>query len=197
VNFLLSFSRAIDAVSVRIGHIVMWLVLAAVLISAYNAIVRKALNISSNAYLEIQWYLFSAVFLLGAGYTLLRNEHVRIDAVSHRWSRQTQVKIDLVGMIVFLLPLCWWVVSMSLPLVIRAFQLGEVSTNAGGLIRWPVYAMMPLGFTLLGIQVLSEIIKRIAFLQGRGPDPAITGKEKSDEERLLEAMKQTTGEQVR
>jgi TRAP-type mannitol/chloroaromatic compound transport system permease small subunit len=197
VKLLLSISRAIDAASTRIGHLVMWLVLAAVLISAYNAIVRKAFNMGSNAYLEIQWYLFSAVFLLGAGYTLLRNEHVRIDAVSHRWSRATQVKIDLVGMIVFLLPLCWWIVSMSMPLVIRAYQLGEVSTNAGGLIRWPVYAMMPLGFSLLGIQVFSEIIKRIAFLKGVGPDPAITGKERSDEERLLEAMRKAAVEQTR
>jgi TRAP-type mannitol/chloroaromatic compound transport system permease small subunit len=189
VKYLLTLSRAIDVISVRIGHLVMWLVLAAVLISAYNAIVRKAFNIGSNAYLEIQWYLFSAVFLVGAGYTLLRNEHVRIDALSHRWSRKTQVTIDIVGMLLFLLPLCWWIVSMSLPLTIRAYQIGEVSTNAGGLIRWPVYAMMPLGFTLLGVQVVSEVIKRIAFLQGLIPDPAITAREKTPEERLLEEMR--------
>jgi len=125
MKHLLTVSRAIDAVSIRIGHIVMWLVLAAVLISATNAIIRKAFNYSSNAYLEIQWYLFAAVFLLGAGYTLLRNEHVRIDAVSHRWPRRTQVLIDVVGMAVFLLPLCWWIISMSLPLVSRAYQIGR------------------------------------------------------------------------
>lgn len=189
MKFLLSVSRAIDAVSNRIGHLVMWLVLGAVLISAGNAAVRKAFNVSSNAYLEIQWYLFSAVFLLGAGYTLLRNEHVRIDALSHRWSRRTQVKVDIVGMVVFLLPLCWWIVSMSWPLVVRAWELGEVSSNAGGLIRWPVYALMPVGFALLGLQVLSELIKRIAFLMGIAPDPAIGAREKTDEERLLEQMR--------
>jgi TRAP-type mannitol/chloroaromatic compound transport system permease small subunit len=197
MKHLLSVSRAIDAVSIRIGHVVMWLVLGAVLISAGNAVVRKAFNYSSNAYLEIQWYLFAAVFLLGAGYTLLRNEHVRIDALSHRWPRRTQVLIDVVGMAVFLLPLCWWIISMSLPLVIRAYQLGEVSTNAGGLIRWPVYAMMPLGFALLSIQVVSELIKRIAFLRGLGPDPAITGKEKSGEELLLEDLRREAERQQR
>lgn len=186
MKFLLSVSRAIDAVSSRIGYLVMWLVLGAVLISAANAAVRKAFNVSSNAYLEIQWYLFSAVFLLGAGYTLLRNEHVRIDALSHRWSRRTQVKVDIAGMLIFLLPLCWWIVSMSWPLVVRAWELGEVSSNAGGLIRWPVYALMPLGFTLLGLQVVSELIKRVAFLRGLAPDPAIGAREKTDEERLLE-----------
>jgi TRAP-type mannitol/chloroaromatic compound transport system permease small subunit len=189
VKFLLSLSRAIDAVSKVVGHAVMWLVLAAVLISAGNAIMRKAFNISSNAYLEIQWYLFSAVFLLGAGYTLLRNEHVRIDAISHRWSRRTQVWIDVIGMLLFLLPLCWWIVSMSWPVTIRAYQIGEMSSNAGGLIRWPVYALMPLGFTLLAIQVVSELIKRIAFLRGLTPDPAITAKEKTPEELLLEEMR--------
>jgi len=197
VNFLLSLSRAIDAVSKRVGHAVMWLVLAAVLISAGNAIMRKAFNISSNAYLEIQWYLFSAVFLLGAGYTLLRNEHVRIDAISHRWSRRTQVWIDVIGMLLFLLPLCWWIVSMSWPITIRAYRIGEMSTNAGGLIRWPVYALMPLGFSLLAIQVVSELIKRIAFLKGLAPDPAITAKEKTAEELLLEEMRKQDEERAR
>ena len=197
MNFLLSLSRAIDAVSKRVGHAVMWLVLAAVLISAGNAIMRKAFNISSNAYLEIQWYLFSAVFLLGAGYTLLRNEHVRIDAISHRWSRRTQVWIDVIGMLLFLLPLCWWIVSMSWPITIRAYRIGEMSTNAGGLIRWPVYALMPLGFSLLAIQVVSELIKRIAFLKGLAPDPAITAKEKTAEELLLEEMRKQDEERAR
>ncbi len=197
MNFLLSLSRAIDAVSKRVGHAVMWLVLAAVLISAGNAIMRKAFNISSNAYLEIQWYLFSAVFLLGAGYTLLRNEHVRIDAISHRWSRRTQVWIDVIGMLLFLLPLCWWIVSMSWPITIRAYRIGEMSTNAGGLIRWPVYALMPLGFSLLAIQVVSELIKRIAFLKGLAPDPAITAKEKTAEELLLEGMRKQDEERAR
>jgi len=175
----------------------MWLVLAAVLISTANAISRKAFNFSSNAYLEIQWYLFSAVFLIGAGYTLLRNEHVRIDAVSQRWSRRTQVLVDIVGIVAFLLPLCCWIISMSLPLAIRAFEAGEVSTNAGGLIRWPVYALIPLGFALLAIQAFSEVIKRIAFLRGLGPDCPISGKEQSDEEALLEDLRKEVEEQRR
>lgn len=186
---LLRACRAIDAASDRIGHIVMWLVLAATLISAGNAIVRKAFSTSSNAWLEIQWYLFSAVFLLGAGYTLLKNEHVRIDVLAQRFSRRTQVLIDVVGIVVFVLPLCVWVITISWPIVTQAIATGEMSSNAGGLIRWPAYALMPLGFGLLALQALSELIKRIAFLRGLGPDPAVVSKDKSDEERLLEELR--------
>ncbi len=187
---LLALCRAIDAINERIGRAVLWLVLASTLISAGNAVVRKAFNASSNAYLEIQWYLFAAVFLLAAGYTLLHNEHVRIDAVSQRWSRRTQIWVDVVGLLVFVLPLCAWVVIQSWPLVARAYTSGEVSTNAGGLIRWPVYALMPAGFLLLGLQAFSELVKRIAFLRGAGPDPvAATAKDQTDEERLLEALR--------
>ena len=184
----------IDRLNARVGQIVLWLILVCTLISAVNAIVRKAFNMSSNAYLEIQWYLFAAVFLLGAGYTLLKDEHVRIDALSQRFSRRTQVKIDVIGLLVFLLPLCGWVMVQSWPLVTQACASGEVSTNAGGLIRWPVYALIPLGFLLLGLQAFSELIKRLAFLVGAGPDPALAVAEKKAEEKLLDDLRARHGE---
>jgi TRAP-type mannitol/chloroaromatic compound transport system permease small subunit len=189
VNFLLKLCRAIDALNDRVGRIVMWLVLAAVLVSAVNASVRKAFSVSSNAYLELQWYLFSAVFLLGAGYTLLKNEHVRIDAVSGRWTRRTQVWVDVVGIIVFLLPLCAWVVWMSWPVFELAYTSGERSSNAGGLIRWPAYLLLPVGFALLGLQALSELVKRLAYLQGVGPDPAEVVRQRAAEDVLAEALR--------
>jgi TRAP-type mannitol/chloroaromatic compound transport system permease small subunit len=183
-------SRAIDRFSEFIGRWVAWLVLAAVLISAANAIVRKAFNTSSNAYLEIQWYLFAAVFLLAAGYTMLRQGHVKIDVISGRFSKRTQIWIDVIGLVFFVFPLVWTVIHLSVPLVIRAYVMNEYSSNAGGLIRWPVFALLPLGFLFLGIQALSELIKRIAFLRGVGPDPTLKAGEKSDEEQLAEFLKQ-------
>jgi TRAP-type mannitol/chloroaromatic compound transport system permease small subunit len=189
LNALLRICRTIDALNDRIGRIIMWLVLAAVLVSTVNASVRKAFSISSNAYLELQWYLFSAVFLLGAGYTLLKNEHVRIDAVSGRWSRRTQVWVDVVGIVVFLLPLCVWVVSMSWPLVVRSYVGGEMSSNAGGLIRWPVYVLLPIGFVLLGLQAFSELVKRVAWLKGLGPDPAEVVRQRAAEDVLAEELR--------
>src|SRR4029078_9864602 len=135
------------------------LLLGAVLISATNAAVRKAFNFSSNAYLEIQWYLFAAVFLLAAGYTLMRQEHVRIDVISGRFSKRTQIWIDIVGLAFFVLPLVYTVVHLSLPLAIRSYVMNEYSSNAGGLIRWPVFALLPLGFLLLGIQAISQLTK--------------------------------------
>lgn len=186
---MLGLSRAIDRFSEFVGRTLMWLVLVMTLISAANAAVRKVFNVSSNAYLEIQWYLFAAIFLLAAGYTLLRQEHVRIDVVLSRWSRRTQVKIELFGTLFFLLPLCVLVVWLVWPLVAIAYASGEISGNAGGLIRWPVYALVPLGFLLLGLQGVSEAIKRIAFLQGRGPDPGIKPREKSAEEELADEIR--------
>ena len=191
---LLTLSSLIDRLNARVGQIVLWLILLCTLISALNAVVRKAFNMSSNAYLEIQWYLFAGVFLLGAGYTLLKDEHVRIDALSQRFSRRTQVKIDVVGLAVFLLPLCGWVIVQAWPLVSQAFASGEVSTNAGGLIRWPVYALIPAGFLLLALQALSELIKRVAFLTGAGPDPALSVAEKKAEEKLLDELRARHGE---
>jgi TRAP-type mannitol/chloroaromatic compound transport system permease small subunit len=187
---LLTLSRLIDRGTEWVGRWVAWLVLAAVLISALNATVRKAFNTSSNAYLEIQWYLFAAVFLLAAGYTLLRQEHVKIDVISGRFSKRTQIWIDIIGLACFVLPLVWTVIHLSLPLAIRAYEMNEYSSNAGGLIRWPVFALLPLGFLLLGVQAVSELIKRIAFLRGLIPDPTQKGKAKSAEEELAEFLLQ-------
>jgi TRAP-type mannitol/chloroaromatic compound transport system permease small subunit len=187
---LLLLSRWIDRLSEFVGRWVAWLVLAAVLISAGNAIVRKAFNYSSNGLLEIQWYLFAAVFLLAAGYTLLRQEHVRIDVISGRFSKRTQIWIDIVGLAVFLVPFVVVVTRLVMPLVIRAYDTGEMSSNAGGLIRWPVFALLPIGLTLLGIQAVSELIKRVAFLKGLIPDPTRKQGTKTPEEELAEFLLQ-------
>ncbi len=187
---LLQLSRLIDRMSELIGKSVAWLVLAAVLISALNAAVRKAFNTSSNAYLEIQWYLFAAVFLLAAGYTMLRQEHVKIDVISGRFTKRTQVWIDIIGLAFFVLPLVYTVVHLSLPLAIRSYVMNEYSSNAGGLIRWPVFALLPLGFLLLGVQAISELIKRIAFLKGLVPDPTQKPQGKTAEEELADFLKQ-------
>jgi TRAP-type mannitol/chloroaromatic compound transport system permease small subunit len=188
VSALLSLSRAIDRLSEFVGRAVAWLVLAAVLISAANAVVRKAFNTSSNAFLEIQWYLFAGVFLLAAGYTMLRQEHVKIDVILHRFSKRTQIKVEIFGIVVFLFPLVYTVVALVWPLVMRAYVSGEMSQNAGGLVRWPVFAIVPIGFTLLGLQGVSELIKRIAFLQGLAPDPTRKVQQKTAEEQLAEEI---------
>ncbi len=171
MKFLLLFSRAVDAMNGAIGKLVMWFILAATLISAGNAISRYAFSISSNAFLEIQWYLFGAVFLLGGGYAFLRNAHVRIDVVSSRLSARTRNWIDVIGIVVFLLPLSYMMAKMGWPVFERAWQGGEMSSNAGGLIRWPAYLLIPVGFILLGLQGLSELVKRLNFLFAGGPDP--------------------------
>ncbi len=186
---LLKLSRLIDAISEFVGRWVAWLILAAVLISAGNAAVRKAFDTSSNAWLEIQWYLFAAVFLLAAGYTLLRQEHVRIDVILGRFSKRTQIKIEAVCLVVFLFPFCIEVIGLVLPLVIKAYQTGEMSSNAGGLIRWPVFAMVPLGFALLLMQAVSELIKRMAYLQGLIDDPTKKKQAKTPEEELAEFVR--------
>ena len=187
---LLNLSRMIDRLSEWVGRWVAWLVLAAVLISAANAITRKAFNYSSNAFLEIQWYLFAAVFMLAAGYTLLRQEHVKIDVVSGHLSKRAQIWIDIIGICVFLLPFVYMIIKLAMPLVINAIVTGEVSSNAGGLIRWPVFALLPLGMLLLGIQAISELIKRIAFLQGLIPDPSKKQGAKTPEQELAEFLLQ-------
>ena len=188
MSFLLSLSRLIDRMSEFIGRWIAWLVLAAVLISAVNAIVRKTFDMSSNAFLEIQWYLFAAVFLLAAGYTLMRQEHVRIDVILSRFSKRTQIWIDIFGLCFFLMPFVIIVIDLSWPLVARAYESGEMSNNAGGLIRWPVFALLPLGMALLGLQGLSELIKRFAFLRGLIPDPTLRGQAKTTEEELAEFL---------
>lgn len=187
---LLRLSRLIDAINEFVGRNVAWLVLAMVLISATNAVARKLFAASSNAFLEIQWYLFAAVFLLAAGYTLLRQEHVRIDVVLGRFQRRTQVVVESVCILLFLLPFGFIVIDLVLPLVVKAYETNEMSSNAGGLIRWPVYALVPAGFALLMAQGVSEFIKRIAFLRGLAPDPGRRGKDKSDEEELAAFLRE-------
>jgi len=171
LRFLLSISRFIDGLNERIGKSVYWLVLAMVLISAANAIVRKVFNYSSNAFLEAQWYLFSAVFLLAAGYTLLRNEHVRIDVIAGRLSPRGQAWIDIFGTVFFLLPMATLIMWLSWPVFVQMYVHHEISGSAGGLVLWPARLLLPVGFALLVLQGISELIKRIAFLSGAGPDP--------------------------
>jgi TRAP-type mannitol/chloroaromatic compound transport system permease small subunit len=166
VQALLAASRAIDAVTGFIGHHLRWLVLATVLVSAVNAVVRKLFDVSSNAWLELQWYLYGAVFLLAAAYVLQRNGHVRIDVVSSRLSERTRQWIDLFCHVLMLLPLVLIMIWLCWPFVIESYRSGEVSSNAGGLIVWPSKLFILLGFALLLLQAISEIIKRIGFLTG-------------------------------
>ncbi|HQR98429.1 MULTISPECIES: TRAP transporter small permease subunit [unclassified Polaromonas] len=186
---LLKFSNAVDWVNAQIGKYVIWLILASTVISAVNAVIRKAFNMSSNAYLEVQWYLFAAAFLLAAGYTLLHGEHVKIDVVSSKLSKRGQIWIDIIGFSVFLTPVCLTILYYGIPFFLQGYRSGEVSANAGGLIRWPVYAMIPLGFGLLLLQGWSELIKRIAFLKGLIEDPTAKKVEKTAEEELAEAIR--------
>jgi TRAP-type mannitol/chloroaromatic compound transport system permease small subunit len=195
VSSLLSLSRLIDRLNERIGHAFYWLVLATVLISAANAVVRKVFNYSSNAFLEIQWYLFSLLFLFLAGYTLLRNEHVRIDVIAGRLSKRAQTWIDILGTLFFLLPMAILLAWLAWPVFVEAFERHEISTNAGGLIIWPARLIVPIGFALLALQGLSELIKRIAFLQGLIPDPSEKHAEKTLEEQLAEEIVQARGDQ--
>ena len=181
---LLRLSQGIDWLNERVGRLVLWLVLIAALISAGNAVIRKVFDMSSNAWLEIQWYLFSAIFLLCAGYTLLRNEHVRIDVFLHRLSGRAQNWIDIFGLVFFLLPASVLIMWLAWPLVVNAYVSGEMSQNAGGLIRWPVFALLPAGFFLLTLQGISELIKRIAYLKGLIDNPMAHKGAKSAEEEL-------------
>ena len=186
---LLRLSRAIDWLNSQVGKYVLWLILASTVISGVNAVVRKVFNYSSNAFLEVQWYLFAAAFLLAAGYTLLQGEHVKVDVVSSRLSKRAQIWIDILGFGLFLTPVCLAVLWYGVPFFVQGYQSGEMSSNAGGLIRWPVYAMIPLGFTLLLLQGWSELIKRLAFLQGLIDDPTAKKTEKTAEEELAESIR--------
>lgn len=186
---LLKFSRAVDWLNGVVGRWVIWLILASTVISGVNAVVRKAFNISSNAYLEVQWYLFAAAFLLAAGYTLLNGEHVKIDVFYARMSRRTQNRVDIFGFVFFLLPVCLAILWYGTPFFLQGWRSNEMSSNAGGLVRWPVYLMIPLGFTLLLLQGLSELIKRIAFAKGLIEDPAHKKLARSAEEELAEEIR--------
>ena len=196
MSSLLSLSRLIDRLNERIGQLFYWLILLTVLISAANAVVRKIFNYSSNGLLEIQWYLFSAIFLFLAGYTLLRNEHVRIDVIAGRLSKRAQTWIDILGTLFFLLPMALLVMWLSWPVFVDAFQRNEVSTNAGGLIVWPARLLVPLGFALLVAQGVSELIKRVAFLKGMIPDPSEKHIVKTAEEELAEDILRARGEKA-
>ena len=186
---LLALSRAIDRLNAFIGKYSIWLIFAATFISAANAIVRKVFDTSSNGFLEVQWYLFAWSFLIAAGYTLLHREHVRIDVINSRLSKKVQVWIDILGFSLFLTPLCLTILWLSTPVVLQMYQSGEMSGNPGGLIRWPVWAAIPVGITLLMLQGWSELIKRIAFLTGNGPDPMGKLADKSAEEELAQALR--------
>jgi len=194
VKTLLRLSGLIDALNERVGRLTYWLILVMVLVSAGNASVRYAFDRSSNAWLEIQWYLFSAVFLLGAGYTLLHNQHVRIDVISGRLSKRARAWIDVLGTLFFLLPMAIAIMWMSWPVFVQAYELHEESSNAGGLIVWPARLMVPVGFVLLVLQGISELIKRVAFLRGLIPDPSEKNEGPSLEEQLAEALRKERGE---
>lgn len=166
MNALLKFARLIDTMTEAIGKTVGWLILVAVIICATNALMRYTFSMSSNAWLEIQWYLFAAVFMLAAAYTLRKNEHVRIDVITGHFSPRAQAWIDILGSLFFLLPLCLLMLDFSIPYALKSMQSQEMSQNAGGLIVWPARLLIPTGFALLTLQACSELIKRIAFLLG-------------------------------
>jgi TRAP-type mannitol/chloroaromatic compound transport system permease small subunit len=168
---LLGLCSAIDALNTQVARAAKWLVLASILISAVNAVMRKLFSLSSNAYLEAQWYLFSAVFLLTAAYTLLRGEHVKIDLIYAHLRRRTQVMVEILGTLFFLLPFSIVTIYLSLPVALAKFASGEVSINNEGLPLWPAWILIPIGFSLLALQGLSEVVKRAAFLAGAAPDP--------------------------
>jgi len=190
VGVLLKLSGAIDRVNELLGKLIGLLVLASVVISSGNAILRKAFDIGSNAWLEIQWYLFAGVFMLGVGYVMLKNGHVRIDFISSKLSRRTNAIIDAIGIVIFTIPLALIMIDLGWPLFYRAWQTGEMSQNAGGLIRWPVLMLLPLGFAILCAQAISELIKRIAFLTGHRDQPFSVEHDKTAEEELIEELAQ-------
>lgn len=188
MNALLSFARFIDNLNKRVGRAVTWLVLLAVLVSATNATVRKIFHISSNAWLELQWYLFGAVFLFAAGYTLLKNEHVRVDILATKFSRRAQLWAEIIGVIFFLFPFSILIMWLSWPFFLDSFVNFEQSSNAGGLIRWPAKLLIPIGFALLVLAGVSHLIKCIGCLKGLCPDPREVHKGKSAEEELAEEI---------
>ena len=193
---MLALSRGIDWLNTRIGRTVYWLVLVVVLISAGNALMRYTFDISSNAWLELQWYMFSAIFLFCAPYTLLNTEMVRIDVVAGRLSKRTQMIIEVIGILFFLLPMALGLMYMSWPVFMQALERHEVSQNAGGLIIWPARLMVPIGFFLLALQGVSQLIKTVAFMQGKAPDPTERGEHKSAEQLLAEEIARMRGDQA-
>ena len=197
MNLLLAWAHKIDAINLVVGKFTGWLIFLTTLISAGNALVRKIFDTSSNALLEVQWYLFAGVFLLGAGYGLLKNSHVRIDFISSRLTDRARNWMDFWGILLVLSPFCVLSIILSWPLFTQALASGEMSQNAGGLIRWPAYALIPIGFALLLVQGFSEAVKRLAFLKGMGPDVLHSEDAQSDDQKRaaeLEQMAQPQGD---
>jgi TRAP-type mannitol/chloroaromatic compound transport system permease small subunit len=188
VQALLKVSNWIDALNNLVGRWASWLTLIAVLVSSGNATVRYLFDNSSNAWLELQWYLFTAVVMLCGGYALLHHQHVRIDVVYHRFTRRTQLYIDVFGTLFFLLPMAILIMVLSWPVFVNAYVHNEMSSNAGGLAIWPARVLFPVGFLLLSLQGISELIKRIAILQGKIPDHALEHTEPTPEEELARAI---------
>lgn len=171
MNALFALSRAIDALNEKAGRLAFWLVLASCLISTFNALARYGFGVSSNAWLELQWYMFALIFLLGAGYTLKHNGHVRIDILYGRFSSRARAWIDLLGTALFLLPVSLLILWLSWPMFLESFRINETSPDAGGLLRWPIKFAIPFGFALLSLQGVSELIKRVALLNGHEAFP--------------------------
>ena len=199
MGVLLALSRVIDAINFRIGKTLSWLILAAVVVSAVNAIVRKLFDTSSNSWLELQWVLFGAVFLIVASWTLLENEHIRIDIVNSLFSQRTRNIIDVIGHAFFLLPLTVVMIITSYPFVTKSVLLNEQSMNAGGLPQWPAKMLILIGFVCLFFQALSELIKRIAVMRGIIPDPyhtagGLRAAAEAEVERLLAEAKAAEAE---
>ena len=197
MGILMRLAALIDVLNERVGKAVYWLVLVAVLVSAGNAIIRKVFNVSSNAWLELQWYLFSAIFLLCAGYTLLHNGHVRIDVIAGKVSPKAQAWIDILGTLFFLLPMTLMLTWMSWPYFVHSFQNMEISGSAGGLIFWPARLLLPAGFGLLALQGFSEMVKRIAFVTGKGPDPIPRHDHNAEAELVEEIRKMAQSKEAR
>jgi len=197
VTLLLKLSKLIDWLNERVGKGAFWLILIMAIISAGNATYRFIFDDSSNGMLEIQWYLFAAVFLLCSPYTLLKNEHVRIDVISGKFGPRGLAVIDIVGTLFFLLPMVITVLWLSIPLVAESYRITEYSANAGGLLRWPVKALLPIGFALLALQGVSELIKRIAYLAGMIDDPNSKAKGPTAEEELAAAIAATKAKEAK
>lgn len=188
MNFFLCISAWIDKLNTTVGRAVTWLVLIVSIISAGNAVMRKVFNMSSNAWLELQWYLFGAIFLLASGYTFLRNEHVRVDVLSQKLSKKTQIYIEIFGVIFFLLPAACLVFWLSIPYFYQSFITGELSSNTAGLIRWPAKLLIPIGFGLLILSGISHLIKCIGYLRGICANPMEVNANKSAEEALADEI---------
>ena len=187
---LLPVTRVIDAITTWLGKRIAWLILAAVIVSALNAIVRKTFDTSSNSWLELQWILFSVVFLLCSPWTLLANEHIRIDIVNNMFPKRVRDSIDVIGHLFFLMPFAIVMIITGIPFFLRSVEINEQSGNAGGLPQWPSKALVMIGFTMLLVQGLSELIKRIAVMRDLIPDPHAnqTSSLEAEVEHIVEAI---------